>query len=117
LQKREQEDALRVAQRAKRFGLPPKKGNASGNGEMGGEAAAAADTELSEEDKAKLAARAARFLVGGGASAATAPANQKRERPKGGVKVLSGLEGALKGGTRLGQGAADGPQAKRQAAA
>lgn len=125
MEKQEQEEALRVQQRAKRFGLPVPgnksgKGNSGGKGGVGGESAeAAADLQLSEEDKAKMAARAARFLVGGGASAASAasmPANPKRERPKGGVKVLSGVEGALKGGSRAGEGAADGPQAKRQAA-
>jgi hypothetical protein len=126
--KQEKEDALRVAERAKRFGLPPKaskggKSNATGKEGLGEEAAAGlADLELTEEDKAKMAARAARFLgggeasVGGGGSAASLPAAvPKRERPKGGVKVLSGVEGALKGGNRSGEVEVGAQGGKRQA--
>lgn len=114
----EKEEAQRVAERAVRFGIPDKskvaKAGASDKAMRGGGPAAAASSELSEQDKAKLAARAARFNTGGASAASSNPTQPKPERPKGGVKVLTGIEGALKGEKRPAEGTADQRQAKTQ---
>jgi len=100
---REEEDAeaRRVAERAKRFGITPAaKPAAAQKGKRGQPAQESAGASLTEEERAAREKRAKRFgasvggSVGGGGGAAGACAPRK-ERPKGGVKVLSGVEGAM----------------------
>ena len=98
---REEEDAeaRRVAERAKRFGITPAaKPAAAQKGKRGQPAQESAGASVTEEERAAREKRAKRFgasvggSVGGGAAGACAP---RKERPKGGVKVLSGVEGAM----------------------
>lgn len=100
---REEEDAeaRRVAERAKRFGITPAaKPAAAQKGKRGQPAQESAGASLTEEERAAREKRAKRFGAsvggsaggGGGAAGACAP---RKERPKGGVKVLSGVEGAM----------------------
>jgi len=121
--RRGEAEAQRAAQRAARFGLPPKSettlggaGGANGKGKAKGAAAAAltAAAALSKADQAKLTARASRFAPVGTTSSGGAVEVPKRERPKGGIKVLSGVEGAfMKAGKRPVE-ASGGALAKRQ---